>query len=156
MRPVAVPRASGLAVGLGNAAGFAGDAMKGEKGLFLLEPELITGAAPVVEVLALDGFAMEFGVEDFSNRRKAVEPGKDVGGRLTVEKAAVEFVADVIGEPGDFAGEMAVGWLSGFAIDFNNFFLTFGHFNRATANLIVSHYRYFFNELFRQASCASD
>lgn len=101
----------GLAVDLGNAASLTGEAMEGEEGLFLLKPELIAGAAPVIEILALDGLAIEFSIEDFSNGRKAVEPGKNVGGRLVVEQAAIEFVADVVGKAGDFAGEMAIGGL---------------------------------------------
>jgi hypothetical protein len=50
-----------------------------------------------------DRLAGELGGEDSFHRGKVVEPGEDGGGRLAIEEALVELVADVAGEAGDFA-----------------------------------------------------
>lgn len=98
----------GPAAGAGNAFGIMGEAMDLEEGLFLLEPELVAGATPVIEVLAFDGVVMEFVGKDSLDGREAVEPGKNVRGGLAVEETAVKFVPDIAGQAADFSGDIAM------------------------------------------------
>jgi hypothetical protein len=78
--------------------------------LALFEPVLVTGGAPVVEVLGFDGFAVEVGGEDFFDVGQGVKPGQNLRGGLAIEKAMVKLVAEIIGQAGDLAdGGTAMG-----------------------------------------------
>jgi hypothetical protein len=75
-----------------------------------------------------DGFGVEESGEDFLDFGEAVEPAGELASGMVVIKAAVEFVADVTGEAGDFscsghgvvrvvstqAGELGRGMSNGF------------------------------------------
>ena len=60
--------------------------------------------APFGEVHLADGARAEFGNEDGLDGGQGVKPGQEGGGGFVVGEAAVEFVAEGLGEAGDFAG----------------------------------------------------
>jgi hypothetical protein len=79
--------------------------LAGERQGFLLEkPISVAALLPFGEVLGADVFASENGGHDGLNLGKGVEPGGEAFGLLAVVEAAVQLVADVAGEAGDFAG----------------------------------------------------
>lgn len=78
------------------------------------EPVLVAAPAPVGEVLRRDEFAVELGSHGFDNGWKAIQPGQNIGGWLTIEEALVKLFADVVGEARDFA---ATGGRIGVAAD---------------------------------------
>jgi len=90
------------------------DELPGEgEGFLLLEPVLVAAVTPFGDILRGDGAAIEVFEEDVFDFREFTEPIEDHGGRVAVEEALVEFVADGFGEAGDFAGTGGVhgfGW----------------------------------------------
>ena len=60
--------------------------------------------APFGEVHLADGARAEFGNEDGVDGGPGVKPGQEGGGGFVVSEAAIEFVAEGLGEAGDFAG----------------------------------------------------
>jgi len=60
--------------------------------------------APFGEVHLADGARAEFGGQERANGGQPVEPRQESGGGFVVGEAAVEFVAEGLGEPGDFGG----------------------------------------------------
>ncbi len=113
--PVADGAVSGFFAGAGKGVGEPAD----EVGVFLLaKPVLEAALTPDAEVLPGNGGAVEEHVEDFLGLRFSVEPGEDGGGRLGDVEAAVEGVAEVAGEAGDFTGAGGGGHrILGFTID---------------------------------------
>ena len=89
----------------GDIGGVAGEFPDGDEVLLLAEPAVVAGAAPMGEVVAVDGGALELGGEDFFDGRKVVEPGEDIRTALAVMEALVELFADFDGEAGDLAIE---------------------------------------------------
>ena len=63
-----------------------------------------SAAAPVAEVLGVDGVAVETLFEEGFDVRVGVEPLKERGGGGSVFETVVEFVAEGAGEAGDFSG----------------------------------------------------
>jgi hypothetical protein len=59
--------------------------------------------APFGKVVLSDWFRIEESGEDFLDFREAVEPTSDLPPRMIVIEAAVEFVAEVTGEAGNFS-----------------------------------------------------
>jgi hypothetical protein len=60
--------------------------------------------APFIEVLLADGARGKFRGQEGPNRRQGVEPGQEGPGGLVVGETVVEFVAQGLGEAGDFRG----------------------------------------------------
>jgi hypothetical protein len=60
--------------------------------------------SPFAEVLLADGARVKFGGEHGADSGQSVEPGQECGGGFVVGEASVEFVAEGLGEAGDFAG----------------------------------------------------
>ena len=56
---------------------------------------------------------MELGGKDLFDGGEFVEPGEDLGGRLVIEEALVEFLADIMRDTGNFAGEGVLGVVTG-------------------------------------------
>jgi hypothetical protein len=77
--------------------------------LFATEPALVAAVAPMGEVLALNGLAIELGGEDGFDGWKVVKPSQDIPLALAIEEALIELLAEVVREAGDFANEGAVG-----------------------------------------------
>jgi hypothetical protein len=73
------------------------------------EPVLEAGGAPVGEVLGGDGGGGEFGIEDYFDGGKPVEPGEEVGSGLMIADTAVELFAEGVRETGNFAGDETGG-----------------------------------------------
>lgn len=71
--------------------------------LLLTKPALIPTGPPVGEVLALDGFAVEVGGEDFLNRGEFVKPGEGFRIFFSIKDALVDLFAKIAGKAGDFA-----------------------------------------------------
>ena len=72
-------------------------------GLLEFEPLLISALFPFGEVLLADGSPAEPELENFLDLRQAIEPCDEWLAWLAVFEAAVQVVADVFGEPSDFA-----------------------------------------------------
>jgi hypothetical protein len=85
--------------------------------------------APFGEVLLGDGAAVKFAGEKGPDGRERIEPGEEGGAGFGVGEAAVEFVAQGLGEPGDFRG-LTHRWLKEV-----KFFFDFGHGFRGDAPL---------------------
>ena len=66
----------------------------------------IAAVAPFGEVLFADGFAVEAVLEDALDFGEFVEPNDDFAAGGVGFEAGVEFLADVAGETGDFAGSV--------------------------------------------------
>jgi hypothetical protein len=81
------------------------------EGFLVLEPALKPAETPFGEVFWADGRAIELGGEDLLDFGEGVEPAQNVVSGVIVFEAAVELVADVVGEASDFADEGAVGVL---------------------------------------------
>ena len=77
-------------------AGFRGHLMEEE-------PVHVAAFSPLGEVALGDGFAVEFGGQDFLDGGQGVQPEEDCFGLLAVEEPGVQFLADGQGEPGDLA-----------------------------------------------------
>lgn len=67
------------------------------------KPGLVAAACPFVEVLLGNRGGIELPGENVFAKRIFVEPFENVGGRMAVQEAAIEFLTGVIGEAGDFA-----------------------------------------------------
>ena len=98
-------------------------------------PVLEAADAPVGEVLGGDRFAGELTGENFLYGSKVVEPRENDGGRLAIEEALVELIADVVGETGDFAAPGGQPWCVA-----EIFFRHAGSLRRAGGKEIVRHY----------------
>jgi hypothetical protein len=66
-------------------------------------PLVISALFPVREVLLVDGAAAEAGVEHLFHLAVRIEPFDETDTLLAIVETAVEFVADVAREAGDFA-----------------------------------------------------
>jgi hypothetical protein len=78
------------------------------EGLLLTEPILVAAMTPLVEVLFIDGAALEVFDQDFFDVGIAIKPVEDFGGGGAIDEVLVEFVADGFGEAGDFADSSCV------------------------------------------------
>ncbi|MGA3267722.1 MAG: hypothetical protein ABSE16_12970 [Verrucomicrobiota bacterium] len=72
-------------------------------GILLAEPIEVAAGLPFGEVLLADGASAELAVEDFADLVRLVEPVDEAFAGFAVLEAAVEFVADGVGETGDFS-----------------------------------------------------
>ena len=63
---------------------------------------LVASESPLGEVGVIDEFGLEALAEEGLDLGKAVEPGEDGVGGLTLGEAAVDLVADELRERGDF------------------------------------------------------
>ena len=84
--------------------GIGGEGLELFKSFLAGAPFLIAAGAPFREVLGADRAAGEVLGKDLADVGEVVEPGEDLGGGLSVGEAAVELVAERLGEAGDFAG----------------------------------------------------
>ena len=73
-------------------------------GILVEEPIAIAAVLPLGEVLGADRFAGEIRGHDVLDFGKGVEPGHEVFALVAIVNAAIQLVADVAGEAGDFSG----------------------------------------------------
>ncbi len=92
-----------LTAGFAEFGGLFDEILDEAAGFLVPEPIQVTAVAPFAEVLFTDGAAFELGIEDGLNFGLLVEPIHKGGAGFAVLKAAVQGVADGLGETGDFA-----------------------------------------------------
>jgi len=85
------------------AGGVLGELPREVQGGLFEEPIAVAAVLPLGEVLGADGFAGELGGHDGLDFRKGVKPGGEVFALVAVADPAVQLVAEVLGETGDFS-----------------------------------------------------
>src|SRR5258708_4014411 len=73
-------------------------------------PIAVTSLLPFGEIDLIDRSAIEKLCKDGSNLRVRVKPGNDRHAFLTIMQAGIDFVADIVREPSDFASSSHNIW----------------------------------------------
>ena len=88
--------------GSGQRAGVGDELVGLGQGGLLEEPEAVGAFFPLREVVLVDRPAAKFGGDDLPDFRNGVEPGNDAPAFFAVAQAKVDFLPNVMGQPGDF------------------------------------------------------
>src|SRR5216683_7009043 len=74
------------------------------EGVLADEPVAVAALFPFGKIGRVDGLTVEFGGQNGADFQQGVEPFEEGLAFFAVAKAAVELVAEVVGEAGDFTG----------------------------------------------------
>ena len=90
--------------GLGGAVLVGVEVLEEFECLLTEEPIAETAIAPGSEVDGVDGFGVEFSLEDGLNFGKVVEPRENGESAMAVKEAFIDLLADVVGKVGSLSG----------------------------------------------------